>query len=207
MSENWYERHILPHLIDCACGLPAAHAQRAHVVPQAHGRVLEIGLGTGLNLAHYDRARVEQVVGVEPAARMHRLARQRIAQAGVPVRLVGLAAETLPLDSASFDSAVMTWTLCSIADPVAALREVRRVLKPDAPLYFCEHGRAPDAAVRRWQARVQPLWTPLAGGCQLGRDIPALLTAAGFTCRMLEQGYLPGPRLLSYNYWGTAAAR
>ncbi len=206
MNENWYDRHILPYLIDFACGMAPIRAQRARVVPLAGGRVLEIGIGTGLNIAHYDRTRVNEVVGVDPALRMHRLARRRIAQAGLPVQLVGLSAEKLPLENASFDSAVMTYTLCSIPDPLAALREIRRVLKPDARLYFCEHGRAPDDSVRRWQQRLQPWWTPIAGGCQLGRDIPALLAEAGFAARTLEQAYLQGPRPLSYHYWGTAMA-
>jgi len=178
--------------------------QREKVVPLASGRVLEVGIGTGLNLRHYDKSRVSAIVGVDPAAEMHPLAAKRIARAGLDVRLLALSAERIPLEDASFDTVVATYTLCSIPDAVAALREMRRVLKPGGRLLFCEHGRAPDASVRRWQERLQPYWGPLAGGCHLGRDIPALLVEAGFACPQLQSMYLPGPRALSYNYWGEA---
>lgn len=200
----WYDRHVFPRAMDIACGLPMVNRQRAQVVPLARGRVLEVGLGTGLNLRHYDRARVTQIVGLDPALQMHPLARQRSAAAGLAVELIGLSAEKIPQPEASFDTVVSTYTLCSIPDPLAALREMRRVLKPDGRLLYCEHGRAPDASVRRWQERLQPLWGPLAGGCHLGRDIPALLRAAGFRLPEPHTGYLPGPRPLTFHYWGEA---
>lgn len=206
MKENWYDRNILPYLIDLACGIKPIHKQREKVVHKARGRVLEIGIGTGLNMAHYDKARVNKIVGVDPALRMHRLAKKRIARAGLDVELVGLAAEQLPLDDASFDSVLCTYTLCTIPDPVAALKEMRRVLKPGARLIFCEHGRAPDDSVRKWQERLQPWWGPLAGGCHLGRDIPELLKAGGFRVPNMETMYLPGPRPMTFNYWGEAEA-
>ncbi len=178
--------------------------QREKVVPLARGRVLEVGIGTGRNMRHYDKSKVGTIVGVDPAVAMHRLAAKRSARAGLDVRLAAASAERIPLEDALFDTVVMTYTLCSIPDPVAALKEMRRVLKPGGRLLFCEHGRAPDAAVRRWQERLQPYWGPIAGGCHLGRDIPALLDQAGFVCADLERGYLPGPRFASYNYWGQA---
>lgn len=205
MSENWYERNVLPWVIDLACGIGPIGRQRQKVVPLATGRVLEIGIGTGRNIPHYDKQRVEHVVGVDPALRMHRLAERRIRQAGLDVRLMGLSAEKLPVDDASFDTVVCTYTLCTIPDPVAALREMRRVLVPGGQLLFSEHGLAPDADVARWQARLQPLWGPVAGGCHLGRDIPALLDQAGFEVT-LQQSYIPGPRFASYHYWGQAHA-
>lgn len=201
---SWYDRHIFPRAMDLACGLPMVSRQRELVVPLARGRVLEVGIGTGLNMRHYDKARVTQIVGLDPALQLHPLARERIAEAGLAVELVGLSAEQIPLPDASFDTVVCTYTLCSIPDPLAALKEMRRVLKPDGRLLFCEHGRAPDASVQRWQARLQPLWGPLAGGCQLGRDIPALLQAAGFTLPDLHTRYLPGPRPFTFHYWGEA---
>lgn len=204
---DWYERHILPYLIDLACGVGPVTKQRAKVVPLAQGRVLEIGIGTGLNLPHYDSARVERVIGLDPGMEMHRLARKRLQDTGLSVELVGLSAERIPYDDASFDCVLVTFSLCTIPDPVAALREMRRVLKPGAPLIFCEHGRAPDAAVARWQDRLTPVWSKLAGGCHLNRDIPALLDEAGFDCQDLQTMYLPGPRPLTFNYWGTAVAR
>ena len=202
---NWYDRNVLPYLIDFACGLPMVQAQRRLLVPQAQGRVLEVGMGTGRNLPFYDRQRVSLVVGVDPAMQMHRLAQRRSRQARIAVELMGLSAEHLPATDASFDTVVCTYTLCSIPDPLQALHEMRRVLVPGGRLLFCEHGRAPDETVRRWQDRLQPLWGPLAGGCHLGRDVPALLEAAGFAATM-QSAYLAGPRPMTFHYWGHAQA-
>jgi ubiquinone/menaquinone biosynthesis C-methylase UbiE len=202
---NWYDRVVLPYLIDMACGMPMVQQQRRQVVPGAHGRVLEIGMGTGRNLAFYDRSRVTRLVGVDPALQMHRLAQKRSRLAGIEVELMGLSAEQLPTDDASFDTVVCTYTLCSIPDAAQALSEVRRVLVPGGKLLFCEHGRAPDASVRRWQERLQPLWGTLAGGCHLGRDIPGLLDAAGFVCKT-QSAYLAGPKPMTFHYWGEAQA-
>lgn len=204
---NWYERHLLPYLIDMACGIGPVQKQREKVVPLAHGRVLEIGIGTGLNLPHYDAARVDHIVGLDPGTEMHPLAQKRLEASGLAVELVGLSAERIPYDDARFDSVLVTFSLCTIPDPVAALREMRRVLKPQGRLIFCEHGRAPDASVARWQDRLTPVWSKFAGGCHLNRDIPALLDQAGFVCEDLQTMYLPGPRPLTFNYWGTAVAR
>jgi ubiquinone/menaquinone biosynthesis C-methylase UbiE len=201
---SWYERYVLPYVIDIACGLKPVRQQREKVVPLARGRVLEIGIGTGLNLEHYDKAKIEKIVGLDPALEMHRLARKRLRKAGLSVELVGLSAERIPFEDASFDTVLVTYTLCSIPDPVAALREMRRVLKPGASLVFCEHGLAPDASVQRWQDRLTPIWSKLGGGCQLNRDIPRLLSEAGLHSADMQSMYLPGPRPLTYNYWGTA---
>lgn len=206
MHPNWYERHLLPYLIDLMCGIRPVRRQRQKVVPLARGRVLEIGIGTGLNLEHYDRAQVQSIVGLDPGLEMHRLAARRVRQAGLPVELVGLSAEGIPYAPASFDTVVVTYSLCTIPDPVAALIEMRRVLKPGGRLVYCEHGLAPDPGVQRWQRRLTPTWSKLAGGCQLDRDIPALLKQAGFASADMQRMYLPGPRPLTYNYWGTATA-
>jgi len=203
-ERSWYDRHLLPYLIDFACGLKDVRRQRRKVVPLARGRVLEVGIGTGLNLEHYDKTRVGQLVGLDPGVEMHRLARRRMARAGLDVEMVALSAERIPFDDASFDTVLVTYTLCSIPDAVTALREMRRVLKPGGALVFCEHGRAPDESVRRWQDRLTPLWSKLAGGCHLNRDIPALLAQAGFKADRIETMYLRGPRPLAFNYWGTA---
>ncbi|MFY7871346.1 MAG: class I SAM-dependent methyltransferase [Limnohabitans sp.] len=198
-----YDRFVLPWLIDLACGLPMVQARRRELLPQAHGRVLEIGLGTGRNLPFYDRQRITQLVGVDPAVHMHTLARRRSARAGLDVELVGLSAEKLPLPSDSFDTVVCTYTLCSIADPAAALSEVARVLKPGGQLMFCEHGLSPQPSVARWQARIEPLWKAMVGGCHLTRNVPRLLQQAGLSADC-AQGYIPGPRLLAYHFWGHA---
>ena len=205
MSEGWYDRHILPYLLDLACGIKPIRQQREKVVPGANGRVLEIGIGTGLNMPYYDKSKVTKITGLEPAAQMLRLASRRIAQAGLPVELIGLSAERIPLNDASFDTVLMTYTLCSIPDPGAALKEMRRVLAANGKLIFCEHGRAPDEGVRRWQDRLTPYWKRFTGGCHLNRDVPAILQDAGFECSQIQTMYLPGPRPLTWNYWGEAS--
>ena len=206
MTANWYERHILPAALDFACGMPMISRMRQLVVPQAKGRVLEVGIGTGLNMRYYDRTRVTHITGLDPALQLHPLALKRIAQTGLPVELIGLSAEKIPLPDASFDTVLITYTLCTIPDANAALLEMRRVLAPTGKLLFCEHGRAPDASVQRWQERLQPVWGSLAGGCHLGRNIPELLNAAGFTLNNPQTRYLPGPRPFTFHYWGEALA-
>lgn len=203
---NWYERHVLPYLLDLGCGIKPVREQRRKVVPQAEGQVLEIGIGTGLNLEHYDQARVHKVIGLDPGLEMHRLAQKRIRRVGLPVELVGLSAEKIPFEEGAFDSVVVTYSLCTIPDPVAALKEMRRVLKPQGKLLFCEHGLAPDESARRWQVRINSLWGKIFGGCNLNRDVPALLRDAGFRSDDMETMYLPGPRPITFNYWGSAVA-
>ena len=200
---SWYDRHVLPYVLDLACGMPMVAVQRRKVIPRASGRVLEVGIGTGLNLAFYDKAKVSELVAVDPAQQMHRLARRRSERAGLPVQLLTLSAERLPLESASFDCVVCTYTLCSVEDPVGALAEMRRVLRPGGTLLFAEHGLAPDTAVVRWQQRIEPWWSRLAGGCHLTRDVPLLLREAGFRAEV-ETGYIARPKALSFNYWGQA---
>ena len=199
-----YDRHILPHLIDFACGMGAVMKARSQIVPLAHGRVLEIGIGSGLNLSFYDPQRVEVVVGVDPSAEMQALARERAARCQVPVEMIALELGQIQAADASFDDIVCTFTLCTIPDALAALKEMRRVLKAGGRLLFCEHGLAPDLPVVRWQKRLTPLWKPLAGGCHLDRDIPALIEAGGFHIRQLETGYLKGPRPMTHVYRGWA---
>lgn len=199
-----YERHVLPHLIDFACGMGAVMKTRAQVVPLAEGEVLEIGIGSGLNLSFYDPARVHRIVGVDPSADMQKLARQRAEQISIPVEMIALELGQIQAEDARFDSIVCTFTLCTIPDPLAALQEMRRVLKPGGQFLFGEHGRAPDLKVRVWQDRLTPLWRPLAGGCHLNRDIPALLKAGGFRLREVHSRYLQGPRPLTWVWHGWA---
>lgn len=203
---GWYERRLLPYLIDFACGLGAVRRQREKLVPLARGRVLEVGIGTGLNLAHYDKSKVARIVGLDPALGTHALVARRMRRARLDVELLALSAERIPLPDASVDSIVMTYTLCSIENPRAALAEMRRVLAPGGLLLFSEHGLAPEEPVRRWQRRLEPHWMKIAGGCHLARDVPALLEASGLRCVELDARYLPGPRFLTYNYRGVALA-
>lgn len=199
-----YDRHVLPYLIDFACGMGAVMKARSQIVPLAKGRVLEIGIGSGLNLSFYDPQRVAVVVGVDPSADMQRLARKRAARCQVPVEMIALELGQIQAEDASFDDIVCTFTLCTIPDALAALKEMRRVLKAGGRLLFCEHGLAPDLPVLRWQKRLTPLWKPLAGGCHLDRDIPALIEAGGFHIRQLDSGYLKGPRPMTHVYRGWA---
>jgi len=201
---RFYDEKILPHLIDFACGMGQVMKTRAQVVPLASGRVLEIGIGTGLNLGFYDASKVSAIVGVDPAAQMQALARRRAERIAIPLEMVALELGQIQAADASFDSIVCTFTLCTIPEPLAALREMRRVLKPGGKLLFSEHGRAPDPGVRRWQQRLTPLWKPLAGGCHLDRDIPALLKAGGFNIREVQSSYLPGPRPMTWVWRGWA---
>ena len=205
MSDSWYERTVLPYLLDFTCGMKPIRKQRMKVIPQATGRVLEIGIGTGLNLPFYDRARIKSIVGVDPGLQMHKLALKRSVAAGLKIELVGISAEKLPVADASFETVVSTYTLCTIPDPIAALKELRRALVPGGKLLFSEHGRSPDANVLKWQNRLQPYWMKVAGGCRLNRDIPALLEESGFRPEV-QSRYIPGPKILSYHYWGEAVA-
>lgn len=202
-----YDRHLLPRLVHATCSRRTHMRQRAKVVPAAAGVVLEIGFGSGLNLDFYDGERVERILAVEPSPEMWRLAATRVERSTLPVEPIRESAERLPLPSASVDSVVVTYTLCTIPAVGAALGEMRRVLRPAGQLLFCEHGAADDAALRRWQDRLDPIWGFFAGGCHLNRPIPGLLEEAGFRVVDLSTLYLPGWRLATFNYWGSAARR
>jgi SAM-dependent methyltransferase len=200
---GFYRDHIVPPLIDLVMRNPEARRRRAVVVPRARGRVLEVGLGSGLNLPYYSRE-VTALVGVEPSAKLIAMTRRKLDGIPFPVELVERSAEELPLDTASFDTVVTTWVLCSIPEPLRALREMRRVLAPGGQLLFVEHGLAPDAGVRTWQRRLNPLWRRISGGCNLDREIDDLLARARFRLATLDRFYLRGARLLTATYEGTA---
>lgn len=201
---NPYDRYVMPLLIDACCGMKAVQKQRARLLPRAEGRVLEIGIGTGRNLPFYDPAKLESLQGLDPAGQMNQKARRRASAAGLEVELLTLSAEAIPAPDASYDTVVCTFTLCTIPDPVKALREMRRVLKPGGRLLFCEHGRAPEASVQAWQDRLTPWWKPIAGGCHLNRDVPAMLRDGGFRATEIESSYLKGPRPLVWVTRGVA---
>ncbi|QQS39868.1 MAG: class I SAM-dependent methyltransferase [Acidobacteriota bacterium] len=199
-----YENHVLPHLINYACGLPAIEKQRKKVVPMAEGRVLEIGMGSGLNLKFYDREKVEFVWGLEPSKGMRRKAGKNLEASPVEVRWLDLPGEEVPLDDKSADTVMLTYSLCTIEGWLKALGEMRRVLKPGGKLIFCEHGEAPDADVRKWQERINPVWKKIAGGCDLNRKIPRCIEEGGFRIRDMESDYVDSPRFASFEYWGVA---
>lgn len=202
-----YGRYILPKLVHLACSSKPAMRQRRKVVPEARGRVLEIGIGSGLNLPVYDPARVERVFGLEPSPEMAVMAETRADEVPFDVELLPAEAEEIPLEENSVDTVLVTYTLCTIPEALPALREMARVLKPSGRLLFCEHGLAPDESVRKWQDRLDPAWRRLAGGCHLNRNIPTLLTEGGFDIERLRTMYIPGWRPACFNYWGSAAQR
>jgi SAM-dependent methyltransferase len=201
-----YERWVFPWLINAACSGPAIAKQRAKVVPGASGRVLELGMGSALNLPFYDPAAVSRLDAVEPSAELRAMAHKAAAGAGLTAEIVDGRAEALPFEAGQFDCVVCTFTLCSVQDPAAALAETRRVLKPGGRLLFCEHGLAPDADVVKWQRRIEPVWKAIACGCHLTRPVTTAIAAAGFRVTRQETMYLPGaPRWAGWNEWGEAA--
>ena len=201
---GFYARHLGPRFVRCLCCREDIAAERAKIVPRARGTVLEIGFGPGHNLPYYETGRVERVIGVDPNDGFLDLASTALAAAGMPVEIRKAPAEKLPLADASVDTAVVTYTLCSVADAGRSLAEVRRVLKADGELLFLEHGLSPEDGVARWQRRLNPVWRALAVGCNLTRPVQALLTGAGFRVREIETFYLPGPRALTYHCRGVA---
>jgi ubiquinone/menaquinone biosynthesis C-methylase UbiE len=205
---GWYDRHVMPRLVGGLCGLPAVTRHRKRVLPQAYGRVLELGIGPGHNLALYDRSKVERVFGVDPVPEMTALAQPAIARAGFPVDMIQAGAEEIPLDSATADCAVLTYTACTLPDVPRAMAEIRRVLKPGGTVLFCEHGASCDADVCRTQDRFDATWAKLAGGCHLNRNIQRELEEAGFDVELVYADYTPWtPKFLGYTRAGFAQVR
>lgn len=201
---GFYSRWILPQVIELTMRQKNFAPFRERTAGAAHGRVLEIGIGSGLNLASY-HPDVETVCGVDPSAELLAKTRDRVASVGFPVRLLEASSENLPLEDRSFDAIVMTFTLCSIPHVDAALLEIRRVLKPEGELLFAEHGRAPDSDVMLWQDRITPIWKRIGGGCHLNRKVDDLIQAAGFRLERLSAGYQKfAPRPFSFFYEGIA---
>ena len=201
---GFYAKYVLPRLIDLAMRSKEVTGLRKECVPLAEGEVLEIGIGSGLNLPFYS-AKVQHVYGVDPSLELQRMTAKKIPAMRFPVSLFRQAAEApLPLADASVDTVIMTWTLCSIPQPEAALNQIRRVLRGSGRLIFVEHGRSPDAPVVAWQDRLTPLWSRCAGGCHLNRKIDDLLRGSGFQIAELKSYYLSGPRPMTYTYKGWA---
>ncbi|MBU3070773.1 class I SAM-dependent methyltransferase [Aestuariicella sp. G3-2] len=202
---SFYDDRILPHLINFACGTKPVLKQREKIVPQAEGRILEIGMGSGLNIPFYQPEKVDKVWGLEPSEGMREKARPRVEAAPFELEWLDLPGEEIPLDDNSADTVVLTYTLCTIPDWLKAVQQMRRVLKPGGKLLFSEHGKAPDEAVRRWQNRINPYWNKIAGGCHLNRDIPLMLQEGGFQLKELETLYVPKtPKTMGFTYWGFA---
>jgi ubiquinone/menaquinone biosynthesis C-methylase UbiE len=200
---GFYKDRIVPQLVYWAMRNRQLQPYRERVTSAASGRVLEIGVGSGLNLPLYPH-NVNGIVGLEPAHRLVTMAREAAGRFRLQVQLIEGSAESIPLESGSIDTVLMSWTLCSIPEPIAALVEMRRVLRPGGQLLFVEHGLAPEEKVRRWQHRLTPVWKQIAGGCHLDRPIRDLIRQAGFEITHLDTGYMDGPRIMTYFYEGRA---
>ncbi|MDP3906075.1 class I SAM-dependent methyltransferase [Novosphingobium sp.] len=202
---SWYEDHIVPRFIQCACSAPGIMELREQVVPLASGAVFEIGCGGGINQQFYDRAKVTSFAGMDPSAKGLDYARAAAAEKGWAADIRPGFGEAIPFDDASFDSVVCTFTLCSVGDQAQTLHELRRILKPGGRLLYAEHGRAPDAGVRKWQGRIEPVWKRLAGGCHLTRPVSSAVGKAGFAVDALGERYIPkAPRWAGWMEWGAA---
>jgi ubiquinone/menaquinone biosynthesis C-methylase UbiE len=201
-----YRKWILPRLVDATMRNKAATRYRSRIVPKARGTVLEIGVGSGLNLPFYGSG-VEHLYGLDPSEELLAMAGKRARAIAFPIDFIAHGSEEIPLHDSSVDTVVMTWTLCSIPDPMKALKEIGRVIKPHGTLLFVEHGLAPEIRVQTWQQRLNPVWSKLTGGCNLNRKMDQLIRTAGFDLAELTTEYSEGPRPLSYMYCGQARRR
>ncbi|MGN6147333.1 MAG: class I SAM-dependent methyltransferase [Rhizomicrobium sp.] len=200
-----YDHYVLPVVLNAAMSAKPIRYQRKKVVPRAEGRVLEIGFGAGHNLPYYDASKVSHLWALEPSPEMRERAAERVSQSSIPLEFLDLPSEQIPLENEAADTILITYTLCTIPDVMKALGEMRRVLKNNGKMIFCEHGEAPDANVQKWQSRVTPAWKFIGGGCHVGRQIPKLIQDSGFRITGMETMYLPGtPRFAGFNYWGDA---
>ncbi len=206
MIKAAYEKFLLPKLLDTCCSTKPIQYQRKKIVPQAKGAVLEIGVGSGLNIPFYEKKDIHKVYGLDPSEELCEIARKTAENNQLKIDFLINSAEEVELPSNSIDTVLITYTLCTIPNPFDALKEIKRVMKSDARILFCEHGIAPDKNIVKWQNRINPLWGKLFGGCNINRDIPDILLRSGFKIKNLNQMYLPStPKIVGYNYWGNAS--
>lgn len=206
MIKTAYENYVLPKMLDCCCSTKPISYQRKKIVPEASGTILEIGIGSGLNIPYYQKSRVNKVIGLDPSEQLCKMAKKTADDNNFSIDFLVNGAEEIELPSNSIDTILLTYTLCSIPEPYIALKEIMRVMKSDGRILFCEHGIAPDEVVQKWQNRINPLWGKLFGGCNINRDIPNILKNGGFKINSLDKMYLPStPKIVGYNYWGEAS--
>ena len=202
MFRNFYDLHICPHIIDFFMNMNIIKKQRLKVIPNAKGKVLEIGIGSGSNLEFYDQNQVEKIYALDPHPKLADMTKKKADKLGIKVDFFPIKADKIPIEDHFFDTIVCTYTLCSIEDPVKALKEIKRVLSPSGQYIFSEHGLAPEENVVLWQNRLNPIQNVIGGGCNLNRNIPYLIEESGYKIDELHQGYIPGPKFISYHYWG-----
>ena len=205
MIGSLYEKYLLPKMLDCCCSTKPINYQRNKVVPHAKGKILEIGIGSGINIPFYKKSQIEKLYGLDPSEELNHMAHKVASQNSLDVEFLLSGAEEIPLPSNSIDTILITYTLCTIPDLNSSMSEMKRVLKDDGNFLFCEHGIAPDLNIVKWQNRINPVWGKLFGGCSINRDIPDIIQSSGFKLNKLNQMYLPStPKIVGYNYWGHA---
>ena len=202
---SFYDKYILPKLLNCACGSKPINYQRDKIVPLAKGIVLDIGIGSGLNIPFYNKSNINHLYGLDPSEELLKIAEPLAKKNELEIEFLQCGAEAIPLPDQSIDTVLITYTMCTIPNIKLSNSEIMRVLKPEGQLLFCEHGLAPDKNIAKWQRKINPLWSKIAGGCNLNRDIPKLITSSGFKISNMEEMYLPStPKFAGYNYWGVA---
>jgi len=206
MIGSMYNKYVVPKLLDVCCSTKPIKYQRNKIVPHAKGEVLEIGIGSGLNLPYYNKSLVKKVYGLDPSEELNEIALNNASDINLDIDFIISGAEEIKLPSKSIDTVLITYTLCTIPEFKVALKEIKRVLKDDGIMLFCEHGLAPDKNISKWQNRINPLWGKLFGGCNINRNIPHIIQESGLNIKKLEQMYLPStPKIVAYNYWGVAS--
>ena len=202
---SFYEKYILPRFLNCACASEPITYQRKKVVPLAEGKILEVGIGSGLNLPFYDKSKIEEIWGIDPSEELNAMAKKVAIEECVNVNFITSSAEDIPFPSDYFDTVLITYTMCTIPSVLQANKEIRRVLKHNGKMIFCEHGVSPDENIKKWQKRLNSIWGKIAGGCNINRNIPMLIKSSGFKIVEMDEMYLPKtPRIAGYNYWGYA---
>ena len=200
-----YNKYILPRVLNCSCGSKPINHQRNKIVPLAEGIVLDIGIGSGLNIPFYDKSKIKYLYGLDPSKELIEMARPLANLNQIEIEFLECGAENIPLLDNSIDTVLITYTMCTIQDVILSNSEIKRVLKDNGKLLFCEHGLAPDKNIAKWQKIINPIWNKIAGGCNLNRNIPELITSSGFKISNMEEMYLPNtPKFAGYNYWGVA---
>ena len=202
---SFYEKYILPRFLNCACASEPITYQRKKVVPLAEGKILEVGIGSGLNLPFYNKSKIEEIWGIDPSEELNAMAKKVAIKEDINVNFITSSAEDIPFPDDYFDTVLITYTMCTIPSVLQANKEIRRVLKHNGKMIFCEHGVSPDENIKKWQKRLNSIWGKIAGGCNINRNIPMLIKSSGFKIVEMDEMYLPKtPRIAGYNYWGYA---